>query len=429
MFPSRTGASLLLGAALAVLPGAAAAQTAKAGMVSTTLYVPEGVTKMRGVLAFTGVGLGSGWPNDAAFRAMAKRLELGVITVRGERSSGDDASYPVRCARGEFKQLLDALTELGKVSNHPELAHAPIIGGGHSHGGDYWNYFNACYPERMAAVFCKSAGGVQYSRAALRTPMVWEIGTNDLLNNSQGAFRGGMFAHRTKGSPLSLVLGPGEGHNNIGAGAKQMVIELLEAIFKLRVPANADPAQGPVLLNDIDETSGAYWLGDNYNKEIAPWAAFARKDALQRTSFLPNEELAMKWKAFPALPASIQVDEGVCSKCYKQLADEPPLKPISPGTPMPDAGAPPAADAGAVAAPDAALAPDAADETPAAPPPDAAVAAPARRDAAPPEVPDEVDSQREAPAAGGCALARRAPAAPLWLLAVIALLPALRRRR
>ena len=173
--------------------------------------------------------------------------------------------------------------------------------------------FNACYPERMALVFCKSSGGVQYSKGALRTPMVWEIGTND-LSNSRGDFRGGMFAHRSKGSPLSLVLGQGEGHGNFGAGPKQMVIELIEAIFKLRVPAGADPAAGPVTLLDIDEASGKYWLGDNYSREIGAYASFPGKTALFKTSFLPTEELAQKWKAFvPALPASVQVRDAIPS--------------------------------------------------------------------------------------------------------------------
>jgi MYXO-CTERM domain-containing protein len=424
-------------AALTAVVAPARAQTAKSGIVTTSLWLPEGVTKMRGVLAFTGVGLGSGWPNDAEFRALAKRLELGVITVRGEKSSGDDASYPVRCMRGEFKMLLDSLTELGKVSNHPELANVPIIGGGHSHGGDYWNYFNACYPERMALVFCKSSGGVQYTKGALRTPMIWEIGTNDLLNNSQGAFRGGMFAHRSKGSPLTLVLGPGEGHNNLTGGAKQMVIEVMEAIFKLRVPAGADATAGPVTLLDIDEASGQYWLGDNYSREIGAYASFPGKMSLFKTSFLPSEALAQKWKAFvPALPASIQVDDGFCSKCYRQLADEAPLKPLVTGTPSatspaPDAGGSPPVE------PDAA---PTAPPTDAAPPvtevkPDAATSAPAPTPPGPSmprpsPAPEPVDNTRQPPskAYGGCMVGGGSPPAIALLLTLVAL-PLLRRRR
>ena len=120
------------------------------------------------MLAFSSVGLDKGWPGSADFRALAKRLETGVVLVTGANPFG---SYANRCSSGEFKYVLDALTALGKMSNHPELGNAPIVGHGHSHGGDYWNYFNACYPERTAVIFCKSSGGVQYEGAALRTPM------------------------------------------------------------------------------------------------------------------------------------------------------------------------------------------------------------------------------------------------------------------
>jgi hypothetical protein len=327
------GALALLGA-LALAPRAALGQMrATVGEITTTLFIPEGVTKMKGVLAFTPLGLGSGWFTNEDFRALARRLELGVVTMSGEKSSGDDPSYPSRCANGRFKMLIDSLTELGKVSGHPELANAPIMGGGHSHGGDFWNYFNACYPQRMVLVFCKASGGVQYTGAALRTPMIWEIGTNDLIANGNDAFRGIMFAHRTKGSPLTLILGPGEGHGGFTAGSRQLVIDVMEAMWKVRVPADADPAAGPVRLNDVDESSGSYWLGDNYTKEVAAWPMAPGKEALQKTSFLATEALAQKWKAYGAnLPTSIQIDSnGVCAKCYPKVSSEPPLGPLNTG--------------------------------------------------------------------------------------------------
>lgn len=347
MRPFRVWRSaLILTLATGVLAGqparAQAQMSATSGEITATLYIPEGVTKMRGILAFTPLGLGSGWFGDADFRALAKRLELGMVRLSGERSNGDDPSYPMRCTNGRFKMFVDALAELAKVSGHPELANAPIIGGGHSHGGDWWNYFNACYPERMVAVFCKSSGGVQYSRGALRTPMIWEIGTEDLIANGNKQYRGIMFAHRNKGQQLTLVLGPGEGHNNITPGARQLVADVMESYFRLRVPADADPAKGPVQLLDVDEAQGQHWLGDNHTREIAPFAMSALKGALHKTSFLASAEIAMKWKAGGAnLPTTITVDaDGTCSRCYPQVASEAAQKPlnIGPGEPPPDAG-------------------------------------------------------------------------------------------
>jgi MYXO-CTERM domain-containing protein len=344
---ARLSLSLPVVAALALLaPGVARAQqsfTGKAGAITVTLTIPEGVTKVRGVLAFTATGLGSGWGTNAAFMDLAKRLNAGVVRVGGANEFGD-ASYPTRCQKGEFKWLLDALAAAAKAANHPELTNGPIAGSGHSHGGDYWNYFNACYPERMAFVFCKSSGGLQYSKGSLRTPMIWEIGTND-LKDSRGVFRGAMLAHREAGTVMSLVLGPGETHGGFTDGSRTMVIELMKAYFNLRVPAEVDASEAPVQLYDIDEKSGKYLLGDNYTKEFAPYASSPVKDTLSRSSFLPSEAVAMKWKAYGAqLPAAIMVEKGgKCSTCYKTPSDEPEAKPLNAGpggspTPPPPAG-------------------------------------------------------------------------------------------
>ena len=338
-------AAVVFLAACVGLPRSSEAQfMGTAGQITVKLTIPDGVTKMRGLLAFTATGLRPSMASDPNWAAMAKRLSVGMITVGGGNEFGD-ATYPTRCAKGEFQWLLDAITDVAKTSNHPEIAHAPIAGHGHSHGGDYWNYFNACHPERMALIFCKSSGGVQYSKGALKTPQIWEIGTND-LRSMDGDFRGNSLSHRDLGTQMALVLGPGEAHGDFSAGSRAMVIDLVEAYFNLRVPAEVDTSEKPVTLIDIDEKGGGYWLGDDYTKEIGSYSTFAKKDPLSHTSFLPTEALAMKWKAYGAnLPAAIMIEKGKCSGCYKTPADEPEPTPNNAG---PGAGTPtPVADGGA----------------------------------------------------------------------------------
>ncbi len=331
----------LAAAGTLVAPAPVAAQNASAGNVNLRLTVPAGVTKMKGVIMVTARGIASGWANGMPFAELAKRLSVGIIIVGG----GDDLndpSYPNRCKSGEFNGIPDALTKLAMVSNHPELANAPIIGVGHSHGGDYWNWFTACHPERMALVFVHASGGVNYSAAALEVPVFYELGTGDLIENGSKKPRAGMFVNRAKGAPMALVLGQGEGHNNVTPASLDMIITLIEATWKLRVPADADPAKGPVLLNKIDEKTGGYWVGDHYTKEIAPWTEFKGNKSF--TSFLPSEEIAKKWKMTgPALPESIKLPEDTCSWCGKPT-DEPAVKPSGmapPNNAKPDAGAAP----------------------------------------------------------------------------------------
>jgi hypothetical protein len=437
-------ALVVLGAALAAPRPARAQMTAKSGPITVTLWAPEGVAKFKGILAFTSVGVGVGWGTSADFRALATKLQAAIVSIKGENPFGD-ATYPTRCARGEFKVLLDAITELGKVSSHPELANAPIVGSGHSHGGDYWNYFNACYPDRMALIFCKSSGGVQYRGQALRTPMVWEVGTND-LHDSRGHFRAQMLAHRSKGSAITLVLGPGETHGSFGAGPRALVLDIIEAMFKLRVPAESDASKGPVVLNDIDEASGAYWLGDNVTREISAFPGSPDKGMLTKTSFLPSETVAQKWKMIvPALSASEKIDDGFCSGCYKQLADEPPLRPLNAGPAPPPASGGSEADAGASDSGSQSpptVAQDAGSSTtvtlPQGPPSTTPVTPPPGRDAAaprpttpPPDDPDPTTVTRGS-SAGGCSVVERPRPAPFTLVLTalaIALLGSRLRRR
>jgi hypothetical protein len=333
--------------------------SASARNVTLKLTIQEGVTKIKGVFAFTVRGLASGWAASAGFKDLAKRLDSVIVTVSGGDDLNDN-SYPNRCASGEFNGIGEALDKLATASGHPELSHAPLVTIGHSHGGDYWNWYNACHPDRVAVVFVHASGGVNYNGAALRTPVFYELGTGDLIENGSKKPRAGMFVNRSKGAPMALVIGQGEGHDQVTAASLAMMIDLIEPTFKLRVPADADPAKGPVRLNDINEASGAYWLGNLYTKEVAAYGSYTGNKAL--TSFLPNEEVAQKWKATgPGLPMSIVLPTGTCGWCGNPK-DEPPAAPRTDPGPSPtvDAGAAPVtADAGSTGgttAPDAAAA-------------------------------------------------------------------------
>jgi hypothetical protein len=341
--------------AFCVRPGAAQAQfNATAGNVGLKLTVPAGVTKMQTVLTFTARGLASGWASSPAFQDLAKRINAGIAIVSGGDDLNDN-SYPGRCKSGEFNNVPMAFEKLATMANHPELAHIPIIGLGHSHGGDYWNWFNACHPERMVMVFVHASGGVNYSAGALKVPVFYTLGTGDLIENGSKKTRAGMFANRAKGAPMSMVIGEGGHDSQFDAAEYQMVTALIEGIFKMRVPADADSAKGPVLLNDIVERENT-WVGDLYTKEISTWAAFKGNKAL--TTFLPNEQLAMMWKTNgPPLPKAIVLPSDTCSWCGTPK-DEPAavpggVAPVPPNSAPADAGSPGESDAGGTSTPPA----------------------------------------------------------------------------
>lgn len=427
---ARTALAAVVTMAIALAAAPAVAQTAAARNVNLSLSIPEGVTKVKAVIAFTERGLAGGWSNNAAFRDLAKRLEAGIVLVRG----GDDLndpSYPNRCASGEFNGIGEAMAKLATAAGKPELQHAPLIAVGHSHGGDYWNWYNACHPEKMALVFVHASGGVNYNGASLEVPVIYELGTGDLIENGSKKPRAGMFVNRNKGATMSLVIGQGEGHNNVTAQSLAMVIDIIEGIVKLRIPADADPAKGPVKLTRINE--GVGWLGDLYTKEIAPFASFTGNKSL--TAFLPTEAIAKKWKETgPGLPKDIQLPTDTCGWCGKPK-DEPmgtaSNGPVgTPVSPPPDAGA--AAD---MAAPPPEIPPPPPSTPPSTPPPStppADAGAPPSTPTPPPAppkpmtpAPDPVTPPNEI---AGCAVGGGSPGGLLVLLGFAGVLLARRRR-
>jgi uncharacterized membrane protein YgcG len=327
---------------LVAAPSPARAQSASAGNVNLNMTVPEGVTKFKAAMLFTARGLASGWAKGAPMAALAKRIQAPIIIVGGGDDLNDN-SYPGRCASGEFNGVPMALAKLAAASNHPELEHAPLITVGHSHGGDYWNWFTACHPDRIAVVFVHASGGVNYSKGALEVPVIYELGTGDLIENGSKKPRAGMFNNRARGAPMSLVIGQGEGHDQVGAGSLQMIIDIVEGFFKLRVPADADISKGPIRLTKINESS--LWIGDLYSKEV--FKAPDYKGSKVRSAVLPSEEIAMKWKTTSvAMPMNVVIPEDKCTWC-KDPRDEPEAKPG--GEPTNGPPSPPSADAGASA--------------------------------------------------------------------------------
>jgi MYXO-CTERM domain-containing protein len=270
----------------------------------------------------------------------------------------------------------------------------------------------------MALVFVHASGGVNYSAAALKTPVFYTLGTGDLVERGSGKPRAGMFVNRGKGAPMTLVIGVGGHDSQFSAEEYQIVTLLIEAIFKMRVPADADGAAGPIRLLDIVEGDST-WVGDLYSKEIAPYTAFKGNKAL--TAFLPNEQLAMMWKPNgPGLPMSIMIPTTSCGWCGTPR-DEPkagaPNPGPGPGAPSPDAGA--ASDAAPTMVSDL---------------PDAGATRGGRADAAAPATPpddeeSDAGSGAKPPRGGGCSVGGRGGAGALaWLMVLGALLLARQRR-
>jgi hypothetical protein len=412
---------------LFAVEGASHAQTATAGNINiNVLSLPPSGTTAKGILIFSQRGLASAWAKSAGAKALAQKIDAAMMIVSGK--NGDqfdehDSEYPNMCGNGTFNYVPTALKMLADTTKRPELANAPLVTFGHSHGGDYWNWYNACHPDRTAVNFVHASGGVNYNAGALKVPVFYELGTGDLIENGSKMPRAGMFVNRAKGAPMFLIIGSGGHDTQPSAEIFSVIYDTIEATWRLRVPADADPSKGPVALNDINEMTGGYWVGDFYTEEISSWADFKGNKAT--TSFLPTQALAERWKmAGMPLPGNIKLPTTDCGWCGHPK-DEPKAttgNPAPPGGPTPPASA----DAGA--------APDARTSTPAEPAdagaaPDAGTSTPPGTKPPTMTPPDDTPSTPSNTASGGCSYAGGAgSAALLGVLAALLVLTGRRRR-
>jgi hypothetical protein len=289
------------------LPAGARADTAStqhsygdSRALDVTLFYPDGLELIRGVIVFTG-GQGSGGSgdtrpsvNDEFWQAFAQSLGFGVL---GTRFTG---SY-TEAASGPGAALISVLKTLGEQTSHPELEHAPLLLEGFSNGGYFSLTFSQFAPERVIA-FCLNKSG--FAKATLDPPFLavpgmlfWgveepETGVQTVVADlvRQGRAQHALWAELRE-------WGVAHEDGAVEAAFAPFFAEMVAA----RYPASADPSQGPVALLALSEASG--WLADPGEDSvrsdvptIAPFSMYPGDQA--SASWLPSEGLAKLWRGF-----------------------------------------------------------------------------------------------------------------------------------
>lgn len=111
--------------------------------VVASLWYPDDLLLVRGLIVFTGSqaegkSAGQGWMIELPFwRRFAENIGFGLVAT-------DFYGKYTEASDGNGQGLLDAITQLGEMTNHPELAHAPLLPLGFSNGG----YFTFTFTQR-----------------------------------------------------------------------------------------------------------------------------------------------------------------------------------------------------------------------------------------------------------------------------------------
>ena len=185
----------------------------------------------------------------------------------------------------DYDKLLQALSQFGAQSLHPELANIPILFVGHSQGGCTAYGFSRAHAARVAG-FVTMKGGCHSpapAGAAATVPGFFLIGRVDEPHrtaNITPVFEAG----RAAGAPWSLSI-DAFGHGPIVDLA--LMFDWIDAVLTARLPATAGAP-----LRAMTETVG--WLGNRSTGAVSTYACYG--SSRSSASWLPSREAALGWQ-------------------------------------------------------------------------------------------------------------------------------------
>lgn len=265
--------------------------------VKFDLWIPEGVESARGIVVISGHGSGEMLFKHAELRKIARELHLALFKFVGN---------PMQRGFWPRSLLYDRLKDFGARSQHPELSNAPLFLYGHSNGTGFSAIFPATEGARVWAWVSMRPGTTYqvYQPGAAKVPGMIIFGEDDAFfaRPSKEQNMAVVEAMRKKHHALwHYAVEPKSGHGP-GERTWPLVFSFLRHSFAARVPADADPSEGPVKLNELKAESG--FLGQNWNATtggyqtlpIAPLADFTGDKST--ASWLLDAAFAADWQTF-----------------------------------------------------------------------------------------------------------------------------------
>jgi len=289
--------------------------------VTYTLWVPDGVATIRGVIVHQH-GCGSGACKGGAtaaydlhWQALATKWDCALLGPSYQQEDKQECRLWCDPRNGSEKTFLTALGELATKAKHPEIATAPWCLWGHSGGGTWSSIMQLRHPERCVAIWLRSGTSKKDVEAADIPPAV--LGVPVMCNpgakeNGDARFNGAwtgtlaMFkAYRAKGAPIGFAPDLLSAHEC--GGSRYLAIPFFDACLALRLPE-----AGSTKLKPIDVKSG--WLGTLLGDSAVAPAAYTGKP--EESVWLPNAAVAKAWSEYvrtgaiadttpPAAPAAV----------------------------------------------------------------------------------------------------------------------------
>ena len=278
--------------------------------VNYTIWIPDGVEKLRGVIVHQhGCGEGSCKSGltgafDLHWQALAKKHDCALLAPAYEMKEKEDCQMWCDPRNGSAEAFKQCLVDLGKQSGHPELSQIPWALWGHSGGGHWAGGMVLTHPERVAAAWLRSGVPLLTTNpdrstikthtipdAALSVPVMCNPGTKEGVTVKEGRFAGvwpsneAFFtAMRAKGALIGVAVDPLTAHEC--GNQRYMAIAWLDACLAARLPNESGGK-----LNAMDPKKG--WLAPLLGTTATAYSEY--KGDANKAVWLPDEKTAKAW--------------------------------------------------------------------------------------------------------------------------------------
>lgn len=225
------------------------------GAGSLRLWLPDLASETRAVLLW-----GNGAGGDSRIIILDERLQ--AFAAANRLAIIGTSRFGPTMKHGEGQHLLDSLRAFADVTEHRELAHAPILFSGHSNGGQMAYEFNAWLPSRVIAFSVWRGGNYEsytgLSKESLATPAVLSAGERD-EERRVVAIRKLFDGNRPLGANWSLLVEEGKGHER--GNSLALFLLTFQSALDQRLPSRASSLHKPVPLKPVHQRHA--WFADN----------------------------------------------------------------------------------------------------------------------------------------------------------------------
>jgi len=278
--------------------------------VTYTLWLPEGVGKVRGIIVHQH-GCGSGACKGGAtaaydlhWQALAQKWSCALLGPSYQQEDNQNCRLWCDPRNGSAKTFLKVLGDLATKSKHPEVETAPWCLWGHSGGGFWASLMQTLYPERIVAIWFRSGTAFavwekseiprpEIPEAAYAIPMMCNPGARENGDKRfNGAWTGtlAMFkAYRAKGAPIGFAPDPRTSHEC--GDSRYLAIPFFDACLAQRLPDIESTNQKLKLVD-----AKAAWLATLLTDRPEPAKSYSGK--AEEAVWLPNEKVAKAWAEY-----------------------------------------------------------------------------------------------------------------------------------